>query len=191
MVSVNVDSSTLNYGRTFLSYDKLVLPLDQYFLWYNRYVSWCQLQIKAIPKCVIWYEWDDTAFQTQDSKFETCRSEAEHATSRSRRLPTILKLYEWAGKKHFVSLKLKGQSGVRPRDLRLSKQAVLTFVPGLPPSAQSSTHFPFARFAVGASALTYMLVRVADLGGSGGPNNLTGVVPQARKLRVSNPHNSW
>ena len=34
-----------------------------------------------------WDDWDDTVFQTQDSKFEPWRSEA---TSRSRRLPTIL-----------------------------------------------------------------------------------------------------
>ena len=34
-----------------------------------------------------WDEWDDTVLQTQDSKFEPWRSEAEHATSRSRRLP--------------------------------------------------------------------------------------------------------
>ena len=33
---------------------------------------------------------DDTARQTQDSKFEPWRSEAEHATSRSQRLPTLL-----------------------------------------------------------------------------------------------------
>ena len=31
-----------------------------------------------------------TVLQTQDSKFEPWRSEAEHATSRSQRLPTIL-----------------------------------------------------------------------------------------------------
>ena len=37
-----------------------------------------------------WDDWDDTVLQTQDSKFEHWRSEAEHATSRSRRLPTIL-----------------------------------------------------------------------------------------------------
>ena len=37
-----------------------------------------------------WDDWDDTVLQTQDSKFEPWRSEAEHATSRSRRLPTIL-----------------------------------------------------------------------------------------------------
>ena len=33
-----------------------------------------------------WDDWDDTVLQTQDSKFEPWRSEAEHATSRSRRL---------------------------------------------------------------------------------------------------------
>ena len=37
-----------------------------------------------------WNDWDDTVLQTQDSKFEPWRSEAEHATFRSRRLPTIL-----------------------------------------------------------------------------------------------------
>ena len=37
-----------------------------------------------------WDDWDDTVLQTHDSKFEPWRSEAEHATSRSRRLPTIL-----------------------------------------------------------------------------------------------------
>ena len=37
-----------------------------------------------------WDDWDDTVLQTQDSKIELWRSEAEHATSRSRRLPTIL-----------------------------------------------------------------------------------------------------
>ena len=37
-----------------------------------------------------WDDWDDTVLQTQDSKFEPWRSEAEHATSRSRRLPTML-----------------------------------------------------------------------------------------------------
>ena len=73
-------------------------------------------------------EWDDTALQTQDSQLEPWRCEAEHATSRSWRLRTILNLHEWAGKKHFVSLKLLGQSGARARDPRLSKQAALTTV---------------------------------------------------------------
>ena len=44
-------------------------------------------------------EWHDTALQTQGSKFEPWRSEAEHATSRSRRLSKILNLYKWVGNK--------------------------------------------------------------------------------------------
>ena len=50
-----------------------------------------------------WDEWDDTALQTHDSKFKPWRSEVEHATSQSRRFPTILHFYKRAGKKHFVS----------------------------------------------------------------------------------------
>ena len=42
----------------------------------------------------------------------TWRSQAELAISR--RLPTILFFYEWAGKKHFVSLKLECQSPRSP-----------------------------------------------------------------------------
>ena len=37
-----------------------------------------------------WDDWDDTVLRTHDSKFEPCRCEAEHATSRSLGLPTIL-----------------------------------------------------------------------------------------------------
>ena len=54
-------------------------PLCTYRLNWARRTSW---------GC--WDDWDDTVLQTQDSKFEPWRSEAEHATSRSRRLPTIL-----------------------------------------------------------------------------------------------------
>ena len=46
----------------------------------------------------------------------------------------ILILYEWAGKKHSVSLILKGQSGFRTRDPGLSKQAALNTAPGPLPS---------------------------------------------------------
>ena len=38
----------------------------------------------------MWDEWDDTDLQTQNSKFKPWEYEAEHATSRTRRLPTIL-----------------------------------------------------------------------------------------------------
>ena len=54
-------------------------PLCTYRLNWARRTSW-----------EWWDDCDDTALQTQDSKFEPWRSEAEHATSRSRRLPTIL-----------------------------------------------------------------------------------------------------
>ena len=36
-----------------------------------------------------WDEWDDTVLRTHDLKFQPWRSEAEHATSRSRGLPTM------------------------------------------------------------------------------------------------------
>ena len=54
-------------------------PLCTYRLNWARRTSWGW-----------WDDWDDPVLQTQDSKFEPWRSEAEHATSRSRRLPTIL-----------------------------------------------------------------------------------------------------
>ena len=54
-------------------------PLCTYRLNWARRTSWGW-----------WDDWDDTVLQTQDSKFEFWRSEAELATSRTRRLPTIL-----------------------------------------------------------------------------------------------------
>ena len=48
-----------------------------------------------------WDDWDDTVLQTQDSKFEPWRSEAEHATSRPRRLPTILTFTRGCGRNIF------------------------------------------------------------------------------------------
>ena len=54
-------------------------PLCTYRLNWARRTSWGW-----------WDDWDDTFLQTQYSKFEPWRSEAEYATSRSRRLPTIL-----------------------------------------------------------------------------------------------------
>ena len=62
-----------------------------------------------------------------DTGFEiwVLRSEAEQATSRWRRLSTILNLKKCAVKKHFVSFKFEDQTRVRTRDLRLSKQPAL------------------------------------------------------------------
>ena len=72
-----------------------------------------------------WDEWDDTVLQTQDSKLEPWRSEAEHATSRSRRLSTVSpQFHTWKEKKHFISLK-PPTPGTEPRTLAW-KAAVLT-----------------------------------------------------------------
>ena len=71
-----------------------------------------------------WDDWDDTVLQTQDSKFEPWRSDAEHATSRSRRLPTILTFTRGWGRNMFVSLK-PPRPGTEPRTLAW-KAAVLT-----------------------------------------------------------------
>ena len=67
-------------------------PLCTYRLNWARRTSWGW-----------WDEWDDTVLQTQDSKFEPWRSEAEHATSRSRRLPTILTFTRGWGRNIFCS----------------------------------------------------------------------------------------
>ena len=80
-----------------------------------------------------WDEWDDTALQTQYSKFAPWQSEVEYATSRLRRLPTVLNLYEWAKKKHFVSLKFEDHGCVRTRD---SKQPDCTMAFAPPSDSQ-------------------------------------------------------
>ena len=72
-------------------------PLCTYRLNWARRTSWGW-----------WDDWDDTVLQTQDSKFEPWRSEAGHATSRSRRLPTILTFTHGWGRNIFVSFKPPG-----------------------------------------------------------------------------------
>ena len=78
-----------------------------------------------------WDDWDDTVLQTQDSKFEPWWSDAEHATSRSRRLPTILTFTRGWGRNIFVSFK-PPKPGTEPRTLAW-KAAVLTTTLGPPP----------------------------------------------------------
>ena len=78
-----------------------------------------------------WDDWDDTVLQTQDPKFEPWRSEVEHATSRSRRLPTILTSTRGWGRNILVSLK-PPRPGTEPRTLAW-KAAVLTTTLGPPP----------------------------------------------------------
>ena len=61
-----------------------------------------------------WDDWDDTVLQTQDSKFEPWRSEAEHVTSRSRRLPTIMTYTRGWGRNIFCSFKTAGTGNRTP-----------------------------------------------------------------------------
>ena len=95
-------------------------PLCTYRLNWARITSWGW-----------WDDWDDTVLQTQDSKFEPWRSEAEHATSRSRRLPTILTFTRGWGRNNFVSFK-PPTPGTELRTLAW-KAAVLTTTLGPPP----------------------------------------------------------
>ena len=95
-------------------------PLCTYRLNWARRTSWGW-----------WDDWDDTVLQTQDSKFEPWRSEAEHATSRSRRLPTILTFTRGWGRNIFVFFK-PPRPGTEPRTLAW-KAAVLTTTLGPPP----------------------------------------------------------
>ena len=89
-----------------------------------------------------WDEWDDTVLQTQYSKFEPWRSEAEHTTSRSRRLPTILSFTRgWGGGNIFVSFK-PPRPGTEPRTLAW-KAAVLTTTLGPPPAGCRASHVAF------------------------------------------------
>ena len=102
-------------------------PLCTYMLNWARRTSWGW-----------WDEWDDTVYQTQDSKFEPWRSEAEHATSRSRRLPTILSFTRGWGRNVFVSFK-PPRPGTETRTLAW-KAAVLTTTPGPPPPIRTATN---------------------------------------------------
>ena len=99
-------------------------PLCTYRLNWARRTSWGW-----------WDDWDDTVLQTQDSKLEPWRSEAEHATSRSRRLPTILTFTRGWGRNNFVSFK-PPRPGTEPRTLAW-KAAVLTTTLGPPPQRRS------------------------------------------------------
>ena len=117
----------INYNTRFLLINEMKWnelgfrpPLCTYRLNWARRTSWGW-----------WDDWDDTVLQTQDSKLEPWRSEAEHATSRSRRLPTILTFTRGWGRNIFVSFK-PPRPGTEPRTLAW-KAAVLTTTLGPPP----------------------------------------------------------
>ena len=89
-----------------------------------------------------WNEWDDSALQTQGSKFKPWRSEAEHATSQSRRLPTILSFRSGWGRNMCVSFK-PPRPGTEPRTVAW-RAAVLTTTIG-PPPQQWLKQGPYSR----------------------------------------------
>ena len=95
-------------------------PLCTYRLNWARRTSWGW-----------WDEWDDTVLKTQDSKFKPWRSEAEHATSRSRRLPTILTFTRGWGRNIFSFFQT---AETEPRTLAW-KAAVLTTTLGPSPNS--------------------------------------------------------
>ena len=133
-------------------------PLCTYRLNWARRTSWGW-----------WDDWDDTVLQTQDSKFEPWRSEAEHATSRSRRLPTILTFTRGWGRNNFVSFK-PPRPGTEPRTLAW-KAAVLTTTLGPPPRFQWSQQHPkskapivcrdMARLYDGGHSATWYHIQIA------------------------------
>ena len=101
-----------------------------------------------------WDDWDDTVLQTQDSKFEPWRCEAEHATSRSRRLPTILTFTRGWGRNNFVSFK-PPRPGTEPRTLAW-KAAVLTTTLGPPPLMPEPTYNTFSFFPKLATYISHL-----------------------------------
>ena len=112
-------------------------PLCTYRLNWARRTSWGW-----------WDDWDDTVFQTQDSKFKPWRSEAEHATSRSRRLPTILTFTRGWGRNIFSFLQT-AETGNRTPDSGV-KGSGANHYPGPPPTSwltyewglqENKTHF--------------------------------------------------
>ena len=124
-------------------------PLCTYRLNWARRTSWGW-----------WDDWDDTVLQTQDPKFEPWRSEAEHATSRSRRLPTILTFTRGWGRNIFNSCK-PPRPGTEPRTLAW-KAAVLTTILGPPPFSSHGQFHPVPSHH-GTSALCgSMLATVCD-----------------------------
>ena len=78
-------------------------PLCTYRLNWARRTSWGW-----------WDDWDDTVLQTQNLKFEPWRSEAEHATSRSLRLPTILTFTSGWGRNIFCFFQTAGTGNRTP-----------------------------------------------------------------------------
>ena len=77
---------------------------EQKMKWIGLYATFVHIQDK-LGQGTSRDEWDDSALLTQGSKFKPWRSEGEHVSSRSQRLPTILSFTSGSGRKTFVSFK--------------------------------------------------------------------------------------
>ena len=132
-------------------------PLCTYRLNWARRTSWGW-----------WDDWDDTVLQTQDSKFEPWRSEAEHATSRSRRLPTILTFTRGWGRNNFCFFQTAEtgnrtpDSGVKgnganhyPRAPALHQHGTTGGVGGVWRGAQAKDSSPFTPYQARGSILQH------------------------------------
>ena len=108
-------------------------PLCTYRLNWARRTSWGW-----------WDDWDDTVLQTQDSKFEPWRSEAEHATSRSRRLPAILTFTRGWGRNIFCFFQT-AETGNR--------------TPNSGVKGSGSNHYPRAPAPHGREIIAYLQTR--------------------------------
>ena len=76
-----------------------------------------------------WDEWDDTALQTQDSKFKPWRPEAEHSATEA---PHDTEFHEWMGKKHFCFFQI-ADTGKRTPNFTV-KGSGANHYPRAPPS---------------------------------------------------------
>ena len=107
-------------------------PLCTYRLNWARRTSWG-----------LWDDWDDTVLQTQDSKFEPWRSEAEHATSRPRRLSTILTFTRGWGRNIFCFFQTAETGNRAPNSGVKGSGANLTTTLGPPPMKRQELTKPF------------------------------------------------
>ena len=101
-------------------------PLCTYRLNWARRTSWGW-----------WDDWGDTVLQTHDTKFEPWRSEDEHATSRSRRLPAILSFTGGWGRNIFSFFQTAETGNRSPSSGVKGSGAVLTTTLGPRPHACS------------------------------------------------------
>ena len=94
-----------------------------------------------------WDEWDDTALQTQNSKFEPWLSGAEHATSRSRGFVTIKYwIFSVSGEETFCFFQIWRPDWASNSRLPLSKQAASTTALGPRPVWWNKKNYLRLRF---------------------------------------------